>query len=129
MRDIEMQTTVLSFNISAAHMPALHAAAAQVDADVNTVVPADFSQSVGALLGILPRRKEICLAPFGEEMIVMAGFERAQMETFLDILKSKGVVIPYKAMLTPTNLSWQCDALMEALRQEHEQIKRMREKP
>ena len=121
-----MNTTVLSFNLSGAQLSALHTAAAQVNADVSTVVPADFSQSIGALLGILPRANEICLVPFKEPMIVMAGFERAQMETFLDILKAKGVRVPYKAMLTPTNLAWKSDALLEELKKEHEYMRQKR---
>jgi len=48
------------------------------------------------------------------------------MEQFLDILKKEQVTIPYKAMLTPTNLTWQCDALVRELVKEHAQIQQMR---
>ncbi|MBR2590619.1 MAG: DUF3783 domain-containing protein [Clostridia bacterium] len=123
-----MNPTILSFNIPAAQAAAVEAAAAQADAVVKVVPQAEYRQSVGALLGVLPRTNEVCLSPFKEPMLIMAGLPRPAMEQFLDMLKAQGVYIPYKAMLTPTNLTWRCDALIEELKKEHEQIKRMREK-
>ena len=123
-----MNPTVLSFNIPAAQAAAVQAAAARIGAAVIAVPQADYRQSVGAVLGILPRANEVCLSPFYEPMLIMAGLVRDDMEQFLDILKENGVHIPYKAVLTPTNLTWRCDALVEELKKEHAQIKRMREK-
>ena len=124
---MQSRSTVLSFNIGGEALKKLHRAAAAVGAEVCEVPQADFSQSVGALIGVLPRAQSVCLSPFSEPMLVMSAFTRAQMEQFLDILKAQAVYIPYKAMVTPTNLTWQCDALIGELKKEHEQIRRMKQ--
>ena len=124
---MQMDSTVLLFNISGTDLKALHRAAAAVGATVKEVSQADFAQSVGALIGVLPRAQSICLSPFPEALLIMCAFTRAQMEQFLDILKAQAVYIPYKAMVTPTNLTWQCDALIGELKKEHEQIRRMKQ--
>ncbi|MBE6818512.1 MAG: DUF3783 domain-containing protein [Ruminococcaceae bacterium] len=121
-----MQSKVLTFNITGEQARKLFAAAQSCGAEVSAISQADFEQPLGALLGALPRKNAVCLTPFGEKMLIMCGFSRAQMEQFLDILKKEQVTIPYKAMLTPTNLTWQCDALVRELVKEHAQIQQMR---
>ncbi|MBQ6380062.1 MAG: DUF3783 domain-containing protein [Clostridia bacterium] len=121
-----MESKVLTFNITGKEAAKLAAAAEACGAQAVAVAQADFVQTPGALLGILPRAKEVCLAPFAEPMLMMCGFSRPQMEQFLDILRKEQVMIPYKAMLTPTNLMWQCDALLKELKAEHEQMQQMR---
>ncbi|MBR0414041.1 MAG: DUF3783 domain-containing protein [Clostridia bacterium] len=117
-----MESKVLTFNITGEEAAKLSAAAESCGAETLAVSQADFEQTLGALLGILPRKNTVCLAPFSEKMLIMCGFSRAQMEQFLDILRKEQVIIPYKAMLTPTNLTWQCDVLVKELMREHAQM-------
>ena len=118
-----MQTAkVLTFNITGEQYRLLCACAAKAGAQVLAVPQSDFSQSVGALSGALPPKKEVCFAPFEEQMLIMSAFEREQMDSFLEALRAAQVNIPYKAVVTPTNLFWQCDALLTELKKEHEQM-------
>ena len=119
------QSKVLCFNLTPQQRAGIESAALAL-AEVSEVPPADFCQTVGALIGVLPRQNEICLSPFKEPMLIMSSFDKEKMETILDNLKVKGVVIPYKAVVTPTNLVWRCDALAKELIKEHEQIRRMK---
>ena len=123
-----MQAQVLCFNIPAESRAALFAAADLAGAQAVEVMPCDFSQPVGALLGILPKKKEICLAPFREPMLVMCAFDREKLDAFLEQLKLRQLRFAYKAMLTPTNMAWGCDELLGELKQEHEQFRQMKEK-
>lgn len=116
------QSKVLCFNISGETLRLLTLAAEAAGAAICVVAPADFSQSVGAVLGVFPKEKALCLTPFREEMLIMSSFDRERMESFLEALKRRGVRIPYKAMVTPTNLFWHCDALLAELKKEHAQL-------
>ena len=120
------QSKLLCFNIKGEALRHLTLAAEATGAEICVVAPADFSQSVGALLGVFPQEKSVCLTPFREEMLLMSGFDRGKMEAFLDNLKQRGVSIPFKAMVTPTNLFWHCDALLAELKKEREQLERMK---
>ena len=123
-----MNSKVLCFNIAYEQWQAVQAAARESGADCIAVPQADFSQCVGALIGVLPKTNTLCLSPFSEPMLIMSGFTQAQTDIFLAALRARSITIPYKAVVTPTNLMWQCDALIRELIQEHEQIRRMAQK-
>ena len=119
---------VFCFNLPAEQLRRLSICAEKAGAAAVEVPQADFSQTVGALLGVLPRKNEVCLAPFSQPMIIMSTFENTKMDLFLKELKAEQVRITYKAVVTPTNLMWRCDALLAELVKEHEQIKRVGER-
>ena len=121
------RSKILCFNIGGDSLKKLRRCADEISAESVAVPQSDFSQTVGALLGVLPKSSAVCMAPFKESMLIMAGLERKQMERFLDLLREENVKIPYKAMVTPTNLTWQCDALIKELKKEHEQIRSMQQ--
>ena len=128
MNEMLHQPKLLCFNLKDKTLQNLRCAAQEHGASVQVIAPAEFSQTIGALLGILPRSNTVCLTPFREPMLIMSSFDREKMEAFLGTLKEKGVSIPYKAVVTPTNLLWQCDALAAELKKEHEQFRRMQQK-
>ena len=117
---------VLCFNLSALEFKSLSQISDKLDIEPLCPNQSDFSQTVGALIGVFPKSNEICLSPFKEKMIIMSSFTNAKMEEFLDALREKSIRIEYKAMLTPTNISWRCDELIEELKREREQIRRMK---
>lgn len=119
-------SAVLCFNISGEELLKLKKAAYKNNAEVLEIPHADFSQSVGALIGVFPKSGEICLSPFKEKMIIMSAFSTQKMDSFLADLRQNGVVIPYKVVVTATNLGWRCEDLIKELAKEHEQIRRMR---
>ena len=120
------QSKVLCFNLSGEEFKSLLKISDKLGAEPVCPAQSDFSQTVGALIGVFPKTNEICLSPFKEKMIIMSSFTKAKMEEFLDALRKEQIKIDYKAMVTPTNLSWKCSELVEELKKEHEQIRRMK---
>ena len=58
---------------------------------------------------------------FSEALMVLHGFSGSRIDTLLSKLRKAGVGnIPYKAVLTPTNLRWTGPELCEELKKEHE---------
>ena len=68
----------------------------------------------------------LCLSPFKEEMLIMAGLTREQMHSFIDDIKRENASVDLKAVLTPFNLTWRCDDLLEELKKEHEVMNKMK---
>ena len=122
------QAKLLCFNLSEQEWKILSRESEKLGAAPYRVEQTDFSQTLGALLGILEREKKPCLSPFSEKMIIMSSFDKNNMERFLDSIKKDGVKIPYKAVITPTNLFWHCEDLIKELVKEHEQIRRKQER-
>lgn len=79
-------------------------------------------QTVGCLLG----RKDFAVresaeAPVLEEpMLVLDGFSDKRLEILLREMKRTGIQVPYKAVVTETNLGWLLSQLYEELSAEHE---------
>lgn len=81
-------------------------------------------------LGILSGVQKLSDAPseftpytgegFAEEMLVMKNFSNAQLDEFLFRMRKDGIPrIALKAVLTPSNLSWDSLTLYEELKKEH----------
>lgn len=64
------------------------------------------------------------ISDFSDEMLVMCGLG-SQMNAFLAYLRKEKVIVPLKAMLTPTNQLWNSAQLYAEIRQEHEQMARL----
>lgn len=86
-------------------------------------VPAEaVGQTIGCLLG----RKDFDVrenpeAPaLPEPMLVLDGFTDKRLEILLREMKKSGVSVPYKAIVTATNLGWLFHQLYEELAAEHE---------
>ena len=119
-----MPKTVLCFNLSGTKFQAVSSAAEKNGFEAKKVAQADFSQKLAVLLGLIPRENKVCLSPFKEEMLIMAGLAREEMDSFLAQLRRDNASIELKAVVTPYNLGWQCDDLLEELKKEHEQFKK-----
>lgn len=114
-----MKKIILCFNLGDEKFSALSSAAAKISAQSKRVPQADFSQKIAVLLGLLPRLNSVCLSPFKEEMLIMAGLERAEMDSFLADLRTSGASVELKAVVTPYNLDWRADELLKELKAEH----------
>ena len=60
---------------------------------------------------------------FQDEMLVMNGFDRGDLNFFLNELRRAGHVIRLKAVVTETNAGWTSSQLHAALRLEHEALR------
>ena len=89
-----------------------------------TIAPSDQRQTLGFLLG-LPgsesRQAQLFSPRFSDEMLVMSGFSQADLDAFLKFFRSAGLKrVELKAILTPTNASWDAFTLHRHLSQERD---------
>lgn len=88
------------------------------------------SEAVGQTIGCLLGRKgfdarENPEAPvLDEPVLVLDGFTDKRLEILLREMKKNDISIPYKAMVTETNLGWLFHQLYDELAQEHEMMQR-----
>ena len=84
------------------------------------------SEAVGQTIGCLLGRKgfdarENPEAPaLDEPVLVMDGFTDKRLEILLREMKKSGVSVPYKAIVTETNLGWLFHQLYDELAAEHQ---------
>ncbi|MDY3619019.1 DUF3783 domain-containing protein [Agathobaculum sp.] len=86
-------------------------------------VPADaVGQTVGCLLGRkgFGTRAEAEAPALAEPLLVLDGFTDKRLEILLREIKQQAVRVPYKAVVTETNLGWLLHQLYEELAAEHE---------
>ena len=82
-------------------------------------------EAVGQTIGCLLGRKgfdarENPEAPALEEpVLVLDGFTDKRLEILLRVMKKNGVSVPYKAIVTETNLGWLFHQLYDELAEEH----------
>lgn len=88
------------------------------------------SDAVGKTVGCLLGRKgfdarENPEAPaLGQPMLVMDGFTDKRLEILLREMRSAGVSVPYKAVVTENNLGWLFHQLFDELAAEHAAMQR-----
>ena len=112
--------TLLAFAVSDDRLSRLRFSCLALGIAVKPVPPGDYAQPLGALLGIQARADAAPeSAPVGE-MLVMAAFDEALLHRFLAALRQLRVP-PFrlKAMLTPTNVTWNAYQLYAELSAEH----------
>lgn len=66
------------------------------------------------------------MTPSLEHTIVFSGHSHLELNQFIDAIKSISIRRPIFAGVTPHNLSWSFEALVEELVKEREEIKKMR---
>lgn len=92
---------------------------------IKSVSGNDFAQTVGHLLGRagFAQTQDTADAP-AEPMLVMDGFTSKRLDILLREMRTHGVSVPYKAMVTEHNLPWTLRALYDELVREHEAMHR-----
>ena len=88
-------------------------------------IPAEEQDApLGFLLGLegFSAGEKTSQEPFREEMIVMHALEPRQFQRFLEGLKSQGIRVPLKAVVTEHNIRWTSRRLREELKAEHEAL-------
>ena len=69
------------------------------------------------------------LPPVTKEAIVLCGFSNQTVNLLLDAIRRGRLKnIPLKAMVTPTNISWTINTILQELNKEHEYFKNMKKK-
>ena len=106
---------ILTFNLTdPARRAAVMALSVRLDFACTEVPPEHQHLSLRELLtdtaATIP-----CPTPFREEMLVLHQFSDADLDILLQALRSAGVRIPLKAVVTETNLGWTALQLRNAL--------------
>ena len=94
----------------------------QMGARIKNVAPEAVGQTVGCLLGRkgFDARENPEAPTLAEPMLVLDGFTDKRLEILLREMKKHGVSVPYKAIVTETNIGWIFHQLSEEPAREHE---------
>ena len=112
--------TLLAFAVSDDRLSRLRFGCMKLGILVKPVAPEDHAQPLGALLGLQERTDAAPESSPVGEMLVMAAFDDALVNRFLAELRQMRIP-PFrlKAMLTPTNATWNAHRLYAELSAEH----------
>lgn len=115
--------TVLYFDPNGGEQAArLKAILVRMGARIKNVAPEAVGQTVGCLLGRkgYDAREAPETPALREPLLVLDGFSDKRLEILLREMKKDKVSVPYKAVVTETNLGWLLYRLYEELAAEHE---------
>lgn len=93
---------------------------------IKNVTSDAVGQTVGCLLGRkgFDARENPEAPALGQPMLVMDGFTDKRLEILLREMRSAGVSVPYKAVVTENNLGWLFHQLFDELASEHAAMQR-----
>ena len=116
------QAVLLCYNLAPEKAQKIRLAAMRLKIRVCPVAKEEYGQTLAALCGM----EETTDAAYGgagfeDEMLVMANFQTAMMNTFLGLFRRMGIApVALKAILTPTNAQWDSEKLHAEIASEHE---------
>ena len=118
---------VLAYNLSTATEALLEVVCNSRRVQLKPVSPEEYSRAIGSLAGIPMHQASAAERDvrFPEPMLVMCHMLKPELDAFLDALRQSGAPsIPLKAILTPTNATWNARMLRDELMREHEAVMR-----
>lgn len=118
-----MQKIILAYNFTPERLQALKLICMMLRTQLRAVAREELLQPVGYLAGlseVAPASEAYSGDKGQEEMLLMCGFSRQDLDRLLAAIK-KGKLrqVALKAMLTPTNCTWNGLQLLQELSQEH----------
>ena len=120
------QPLLLTYNLNVDASLALKRICDSLQIRCRSVGPGEYGLPVGALAG-LPVAKVPEAAPgsgFIDPMLVICFMLSNQLDTLLAALRTAGLQVPLKAVLTPANVTWNSIRLHDELCREHDQMRR-----
>ena len=124
------QPVLLCYNLSGEKMQKIRLAAMRLKIRVRPVEKDEYAQTVAALCGLEEETDAAYVgAGFEDEMLVMANFPAGMMNAFLGLFRRMGIApVALKAMLTPTNATWDSEKLHAEIAGEHQAMMNGKEK-
>lgn len=123
-----MKETVLLYNFSDERLQKIRRALLPLKIRIKTVGIDEYSQPLGFLAGINgiePTSEKYSGEGFSDELMLICGLNQMKLQSLLNALYKNGVgKIDLKAMLTPTNISWNSTRLHAAVKADHEEMSR-----
>ena len=125
-----MKETVLLYNFSDERLGKIRRTLLPLKIRIKTVGVDEYSQPLGFLAGIAgiePLTETYIGDGFKDELMLICGLNQVKLQALLNALYKNGVGrIDLKAMLTPTNISWNSTRLYEAVKADHEEMTKKR---
>ncbi|MCH4178934.1 MAG: DUF3783 domain-containing protein [Megasphaera sp.] len=140
---------ILAVNFTADRLQQLKLLGLLTKASVKAVAENEKTEKVGTLLGLTAEEVEEIASikkqtaddkvhdkvdedeqsqPVTKEAIVLCGFDKTSLNLLLDsIRRGKLKNVPLKAMITPNNISWSIQTILQELNKEHEYFKKMKQ--
>ena len=122
-----MKKTVLLFNFDENRLPLVKRAVMPLKTGIKVVEKKNFNQVLGYLAEISGFQviEGEAEETFDDEMLVMSGFTRNDIDELIRSLKKHGVGrVDLKAIVTPTNSLWDCVRLYKAVKADHEEMQK-----
>ena len=121
-----MKKTVLLFNFDENRLPLVKRAVMPLKTGIKVVDKKDFNQVLGYLADVqgFQAIEGEATESFEDEMLIMAGFTRNDVDELLRSLKKHNVRVDLKAIMTPTNSLWTCVQIHDAVKADHEEMHR-----
>ena len=121
-RIITVSPLVLSYGLDSEQAKKLDSAAVKLGITHKPLPHESKDETIGYLCGFRGFEKSDSPSDqlLDKQCLVMSGIQRKQLDTLLKELKSAGLFIPLKAMVTPSNQSWKLIDLVNELQKEHE---------
>lgn len=117
----KLSRIVLTYGIVDSTLTMLSDICKDYSISVRPVMPSELDVKVSNLLKITQLNIEEY--PIGTTpCMVISGLDSSIMDSFLDNIKSVGINIPIKAMVTPSNQNWNFRHLLEEISLEHERL-------
>ena len=125
-----MEPLVLIYNLDAATEAKLKATCERLGFRARYVSPWEYGQPIGALAGIpVGKSAPLSGATFAEPMLAMCHMLSPQLDAFLQGMRDDGIPrVALKAVLTPSNVSWNSRRLRDELAREHEAMQKKHKK-
>ena len=115
-------SVVLIYNLSDAKNAKLKMLCRKLNIEVRTVEKAEYGHKLGYLLGISEDSSSQNGEDFDGEMLYISGLVGGMLNLFIDQLRRNKIIIPLKAVQTPTNSGFTSYELYRELSAEREAI-------
>ncbi len=122
-RIVKRTARAVGVNMSSEKAAVLKKLAAELGAELVCLDESCGGDTVGHVCGEAGCKKSADTAMVSEELLILSGFERDKLDSFITKLRAEGCYIPLKAAATRHNLSWTVKALAEEIKSEHEAMK------
>lgn len=120
---------ILLYHFTGDRLAAVCKALDSVGAAHRIVEESEYKTPIGTLLQLsVKQRKGPKPISVTDEMMVLCGLDEDDLDRVLGALRGAGLIVPYKAVLTPTNKDWTGAQLLAELRTEHEEMQKQRKK-
>lgn len=125
-----MTPQILLYNIQdPKHRQKLKALVLRLKIRIRIVDKEQYANPIGCLCGMDLKADDLSYRPqdtdtsdFTDEMLIFAFFSDALLNQFLAGLRKSGLQIPLKAILTPTNCTWNSYMVHHEISAEHQRM-------